>query len=71
LLGWVPSYEEVDFSGGYEWGNSHAEMYIKNAFNSRGEVGRYAECAVNICGYETYAVPIHPLEVGIKFGQKF
>jgi len=71
VLGRMPSYVEVDFSGGVNFGNSSLELYIKNAFDSRGEVSRYAECAVNVCGSETYVVPIHPMTIGLKFGQKF
>lgn len=71
LLGRMPSFVEVDFAAGLNWGNSSLQLYIKNAFNSLGQVSRYAECAVNICGYETYAVPIRPLTVGLEFGQKF
>ena len=67
----MPSYVEVDFSGGINWGNNSLELYLKNAFDSRGEVSRYAECTPNICGYEPYIVTIKPMTVGLKFGQKF
>jgi outer membrane receptor protein involved in Fe transport len=71
VLGRQPSYVEADFAAGYNWGNSSLDLYIKNAFDSRGQVTRYAECTPTVCGSEVYVVPIHPMEIGLKFGQKF
>lgn len=70
-LGRQPAYTEVDFSAGAYWGQSNLDLYVKNAFNSRGEVMRYSECAVTACGSEIYVIPIQPRIVGLKFGQKF
>ena len=71
VLGRQPAYTEVDFSGGLYWGASTLDLYIKNAFDSRGQVMRYSECAVTTCGAEAYVVPIQPRLVGLRFGQKF
>ena len=71
LIGWEPSFFEVDLSGGYSWGNSTVSLYIQNALDERGQLSRYAECTANICGSEPYIVPIKPLTVGLRFGQKF
>lgn len=71
VIGRQKSHTEVDFSGGLYWGASSLDLYIKNAFDDRGDVMRYSECAVTTCGSEIYAVPIQPRLVGLKFGQKF
>ena len=71
VLGRQQAYTEVDFSGGAYWGTSSLDVYIKNAFDSRGDVMRYSECAVTTCGSEVYAVPIQPRLIGMRFGQKF
>jgi iron complex outermembrane receptor protein len=56
----------------------NASIFLKNAFDERGQIYRYAECPANVCATQSnnhqgvvYAVPIQPLTFGIKFGQKF
>jgi outer membrane receptor protein involved in Fe transport len=71
LLGKLPAYAEADFSGGVAMGDTTFEIFIKNAFNSQGQVYRYAECTTDVCGHEPYIVTITPMTVGFKFGQKF
>jgi len=78
LLGTMPAYATADFSVGGEKGNLSAELFIKNAFDSRGQVNRYTPCTTGICAAAypgippaVYVVPIQPLTVGIRFGQKF
>jgi outer membrane receptor protein involved in Fe transport len=77
-LGSMPAYATADFSFGGERGNKSVELFIKNAFNSLGEVSRYTPCTTGICAGSypgvapaVYVVPIQPLTVGIRFGQKF
>ena len=70
--GALPSYVTVDLSGGVKYSNTSASIFLKNAFDDRGEIYRYAACGSNCLGVTTtYVVPIQPLTVGIKFGQKF
>ena len=56
------------------------ELFIKNAFDSRGQVNRYTPCTIGdlrrrlsrrACPPAVYVVPIQPLTVGIKLGQTF
>jgi outer membrane receptor protein involved in Fe transport len=45
LLGRQPSFSIFDFAAGYsdeDWG---LELFVKNAFDERAEIARYAECA--------------------------
>jgi outer membrane receptor protein involved in Fe transport len=71
ILGRLPSYSTLDVTAGVNRDNWFAELYLKNAFDERGEVSRYAECAIQVCGAQTYVVPIRPRMVGLRFGQKF
>jgi iron complex outermembrane receptor protein len=77
-LGSMPGYATADFSLGADRGNMSTELFIKNAFNSLGQVSRYTPCTTGVCGVgytgvpaAVYVVPIQPLTVGIRFGQKF
>ncbi|MHB8530503.1 MAG: TonB-dependent receptor [Caulobacteraceae bacterium] len=79
LLGTMPGYASADFSVGVERKNLTAELFVKNAFDSRGQVNRFTPCTVAICatGYPgftppaVYVVPIQPLTIGVRFGQRF
>jgi iron complex outermembrane receptor protein len=71
IIGKLPSYTTFDFVAGVKRGNSTVEVFLKNAFDKRGEVTRTTECAIQVCGPETYIVPIRPMLVGVKFGQDF
>ncbi len=83
-LGDMPGYASADFSVGAEHNNMTLEVFIKNAFDSRGEVNRSTPCTISTCapGYPAvgalppvppavYVSTIQPLTVGIKIGQKF
>lgn len=71
IEGRLPAYTTVDFVAGVKRGNSTIEAFLKNAFDSRGNVTRTTECAIQVCGAETYIVPIRPMLIGVKFGQDF
>ena len=76
-LGAIPSYVSVDLSAGVSNDSFSASVFLKNATDERGQIYRYAECPANVCATQinhsgvTYIVPITPLTIGIKFGQKF
>ncbi len=71
-LGTLPAYTVADFVIGGKFGNTTAELFLNNAFDSRGNLTRYAECGAQQCGpIATYQVVTKPRTMGIKFGQKF
>jgi outer membrane receptor protein involved in Fe transport len=74
-VGPLRPYESFDFSAGVTRDNMTATFFIKNMFDSRGEIARYASCAAcytNPAGaINIYVVPITPITFGVKFGQKF
>lgn len=79
IIGQLPSYTMVDFAFGADKDGRSIELFIKNAFDERAELTRYAECTTEVCGgdpstgvaHDRYAVPQRPRTFGIRFGQKF
>ncbi len=71
LIGKQEAYTTVDLTAGVEKDNWTFEFSLLNAFDSRGDVYRYAECTTQICGFEPYVVPSKPRTFGVRFGQKF
>ncbi len=78
FLGTMPGYATVDLSFGAEHNRTSMELFIKNAFDEHGQLNRYTPCTVSVCAASypgipaaVYVVPIQPLTVGIRFGQKF
>jgi iron complex outermembrane receptor protein len=80
LLGKQPSYTIVDFAAGFaldEWG---IELFVKNAFDERAEIARFAQCStfqpgsqntVPLCGLNPYTVTNLPRTFGVTFSKKF
>jgi len=71
LLGKNKSYTMFDFTTGIDRDNWSLELYIKNAFDERAQLGRYAECTPGTCGYEPYILPSQPRTIGLTWSQKF
>ncbi len=78
LQGIAPDYFTADLTAGIERNHLSFEVYLKNAFDSRGQTNRYTPCTLAICGVPypgtppaIYVVPIQPLTVGIRVGQTF
>ncbi|MDB5445566.1 MAG: TonB-dependent receptor [Phenylobacterium sp.] len=78
FLGSMPGYATADFSVGAEKDRLSVELYIKNAFDSHGQINRYTPCTVSVCAADVpgipkavYVVPVQPMTVGMRFGQKF
>ena len=76
--GTMPAYATADFSFGVEKDHKTAELFIKNAFDTRGQLNRYTPCTVSVCAASypgipaaIYVVPIQPMTLGIRFGQTF
>jgi outer membrane receptor protein involved in Fe transport len=82
ILGVQPSYSIVDFSAGIgneSWG---LELFVKNAFDERAEIGRTAQCAtflpgslpddpVPMCGLQPYTITNLPRTIGVTFTKNF
>lgn len=70
-LGPTPRFTTADFSLGTAAANWNLEFYIENAFDERGQLNRYGQCAATYCYQNPRIYPIKPQNFGIKFGQKF
>jgi outer membrane receptor protein involved in Fe transport len=71
ILGRLPSYVVADFALGVARDSWNAELFFDNAFDERAEITRFAECAEQVCGPQTYIVTNRPRTMGLRFGQKF
>jgi iron complex outermembrane recepter protein len=70
-LGEMPSYTTVDLSAGMGNGTYSFELFVNNATDERAEISRFAQCAEQVCGDQTYIVTNLPRNFGVRFGQKF
>ncbi|HZP67255.1 MAG TPA: TonB-dependent receptor [Rudaea sp.] len=71
ILGDLPGYGTVDLSAGMTFTPWSLDFYLKNAFDNRGQIARYAECQVQICGDQTYIIPVQPRTIGIRVTRDF
>ncbi len=71
ILGDIPGYGTVDLSTGIKFNPWSLDFYIKNVFDNRGQIARYAECQASVCGPQTYIIPVQPLTVGIRLTRDF
>ncbi len=77
-LGTMGGFATADFSFGAEKDKRSIELFIKNAFDTHGQLNRYTPCTTSTCAPSypgvpaaVYVVPIQPLTVGIRVGQAF
>ena len=80
VFGDLPAYTLVDFSAGFKRGNWSLDFYVKNAFDKRAELGRYAQCAFAcvlpglVAEYpdgQRYVITNQPRTFGVRFSQEF
>lgn len=81
LIGNMPAYTTADFTAGVKYHGMTLDVYINNAFDERGQLFRYAECAAATCAAhnvvpqypngQVYTVMNQPRTVGIRFSQEF
>ena len=81
----MPGYGTVDLSAGFKKDKWSFDFYLKNAFDNRGQLFRYAECSEGICGLNTatktpdqlalpgqvYVIPVQPRTIGIRVTRDF
>ena len=71
LLGTLDGYTMADFSAGWRKDNWSIDVFVKNVFDERAEMTRFAQCAALTCGYQPYTVIAQPRTIGIRFSQEF
>ena len=68
-LGRLPSFTTADFALGVELKSFSFEVFLKNAFDERGQLSRFQQCGS--CFQRQYVVPVRPQTVGVRAGVKF
>lgn len=82
LLGKQPSFDVVDFSAGIRNESWGVELFVKNAFDERGVIARFAQCSTYLpgslpddpqplCGQQPYTITNQPRTVGVTFTKRF
>ncbi len=77
-LGSIPSYATFDFSAGMQKNKLSLEFFVKNAFDTHGEINRVIPCTYSTCGitlpgvpHALYIYPVTPMIVGLRLSQRF
>ena len=80
IYGNLKSYTLVDASAGVARDDWHAELYVKNLFDTRGQLSKSIQCIESVCGDpggataigpKIYTVVTRPRTIGIKVGRRF
>ena len=71
LLGNLKPYTLTDLSAGIKYDDWSLDFFLKNAFNQRAQLGKFAECAYGICGYQPYVIVAPPRTFGVRFSKEF
>ena len=69
LLGLLPPFTTANFSLGGNFGMLSAELFVQNAFDTRGQLSRNVRCSV--CYQRSYATLLTPRTIGLRLGAKF
>ena len=76
----MKAYAEVDISTGVEKGPWTADLFVKNLFDTRGQLSKNIQCNEATCGDPTggtaiggkiYTVVSRPRTIGLRVGYKF
>jgi len=71
ITGDMPGYGTLDLSAGFKKDLWTFDVFLKNAFDNRGQIARYSECATAVCGAQTYVVPVVPRMLGVRVTRDF
>ncbi|MDE2407778.1 MAG: TonB-dependent receptor [Xanthomonadaceae bacterium] len=71
LLGYLDAYTLVDLSAGWRKDSWAIDVFLNNAFNTRAQMSRFAQCAALTCGHEPYTVIAQPRTLGVRFSKQF
>lgn len=70
LIGDMPAYTAFDFSFGVKKDNWALDLFVKNAFDERGQLGRFFQCSEAVCGNDV-SDPVYPPPAGYEDGQVY
>jgi outer membrane receptor protein involved in Fe transport len=70
IIGDLPAYTSFDFSFGVKKNNWAIDLFVKNAFDERGQIGRFYQCSEAVCGNDV-SDPVYPAPTGYENGQVY
>ena len=68
-LGRLAAFTTADFAVGAEFSRFSLELFLQNAFDTRGQLSRFEECGS--CSQRPYIVPITPQTIGVRLHTDF
>ena len=80
IYGNLKSYAQVDLATGLDKGPWSLDLYVKNLFDTRGQLSKGIQCREEVCGDpfgqtleggKIYTVVARPRTIGLKVGRKF
>lgn len=71
LLGYLDAYTLLDLAAGWRKGNWTIDVFLKNTFDKRAPLTRFAQCAALTCGHEPYTVVAPPRTLAVRFSREF
>lgn len=71
IKGDIPSSTILDLSAGIGRNSWAIELFVKNATDEDAPLYVGQECAIGVCGVQTYGLRRPPMTVGLKFSQEF
>jgi outer membrane receptor protein involved in Fe transport len=71
LISNLDAYTLVDFSTGLKKDSWALDLFIKNVFDERAELGKFSQCATLTCGFQPYTIVAQPRTIGLRFSQQF
>jgi len=71
LLGPTDGFASADFSAGFSTGKLRFELFLQNAFDTRGALSKNTVCTPDLCAAYARIYPIKPRFFGLKVGQRF
>jgi outer membrane receptor protein involved in Fe transport len=75
LIGAMPAYTTFDFSLGVKKDRWAVDFFVKNAFDQRGQVGRFFQCSEAVCANDVVdtaeGYPAYPPPPGYEHGQVY
>jgi iron complex outermembrane receptor protein len=67
----TPGFTSFDFGAGIKKGTWTVDMYLQNAFDTRGVLTTNTFCSISFCANSSRNFTNRPQIFGIRFGQKF
>ena len=75
LIGDMPSYDTLDLSFGVKKDRWALDLFVKNAFDERGQSGRFYQCSEAVCAYDVVdpenGYPVYSPPAGYENGQVY